>query len=113
MLRGFDEIGLSLSYQSEGIGELLSSKIHERQAELEMLRDTTLLFFKYEGELKRFLVNRDVYFRNNDTHQNDRDLACQLLFTANRQIHLDFLRQKLLSHELYSEAALLLQRPAS
>ena len=108
MLRGLDDIGLTVSYQSEGIGELLTQMIDNKKAEFDKLNNTCLLFSKYEKELERYLVNRDRYFKNNVTNQKEIDEACQFTIDANRQTHFDFLRQKLVSNERYGEAALLL-----
>ena len=75
MLRGLDDIGLTVSYQSEGIGELLTQMIDNKKAEFDKLNNTCLLFSKYEKELERYLVNRDEYFKNNVTNQKEIDEA--------------------------------------
>ena len=62
-----------------------------------MMNNISQLFFKYEKELERFLLNRNVYFKNNDTHQAEHEKGWHQLFDTNRQSHLDFLQQKLKS----------------
>jgi hypothetical protein len=113
MLQGLDDIGLTLSYQSEGIGEALTSKIQETtsrciavQVELDAVKDISRLFSRYESELLPLLMDKDEYLKNHCTHQAVHEVGWFEKFEANRHIHLVFLNQKLLSNVMQSEDSL-------
>ena len=73
MLEGIDDAGLTLSYQSEGILEMLLDMTNESEAEyhakLVSLQTTIQLFRRYENELLPYLPDKDEYLLNNVTHQ--------------------------------------------
>ena len=68
-----DEIGLTLSYQSEGIGEellcMLQSSSFPNGYKRHRLQETHQLFMRYESELLPMLADREEYLQNHVTHQ--------------------------------------------